>query len=199
MWCSDLVTAFLLTLILSFLLLSLSHTLSLSLSPSSSTAQLYYSRHTYSLRFSINIVLPQFSTQCLCRSNFYALKAILINLLQIILLIHPLHSTSPYSILFNYFFSLSICARPFPSLHLFPPSCLHPGLISTSLPVIFSSAISPMEAEALYSFRASESDELSFQKGDILKVSLSVYVCACNSSLWTLGWNYQDHSLHAGP
>uniref|UniRef100_A0A3B1IZM0 GRB2 related adaptor protein b n=1 Tax=Astyanax mexicanus TaxID=7994 RepID=A0A3B1IZM0_ASTMX len=38
-------------------------------------------------------------------------------------------------------------------------------------PSFFSLCVCLMEAEALYSFRATECDELSFQKGDILKVT----------------------------
>lgn len=40
-----------------------------------------------------------------------------------------------------------------------------------------------MEAVALYTFRATEGDELSFNKGDILKVRSTYFVSGCHVGL----------------
>lgn len=86
-----------------------------------------------------------------------------------------LHLHTPSFLIIIFFISFHLCSSfPIPSSL---PSFLVFILVSSPLPVIFSSVPSPMEAEALYSFRASECDELSFQKGDILKVSLGVVHC----------------------
>lgn len=114
MWCSDLDTAFLLSLIFSFFF-SLTHFLSLSF-PLRCTAVLA-DTHILSvslstlcfLSFSLNVfVAPVFLRWRLYSSSFYRLF--------FSFTLSILHLHTPSSILFNHFFpSFSIGAHPFPS------------------------------------------------------------------------------------
>ena len=49
-----------------------------------------------------------------------------------------------------------------------------------------------MEAVALHDFHATAEDELSFKKGSVLKVSVCVRMCACNTGI---GWISQRSAL----
>jgi len=124
-----------------------------------------------------------------CRSSFSALKAHRPSI------DYSSHSPSPFyiSIFFNNLFIFFHLCSSFPiPFFLFPLSCLHPGLISTSLPVIF----------LFWSFFNGGWGSLQFQSEWMWWTQFPEGwhpegESACNSSLWTLVWYYKDYSLHA--
>lgn len=71
---------------------------------------------------------------------------------------------------------LSMAARPLPTTRtdylILPSRCCPLSFFMKWSYFEDSISLSSMEAVALFSFTASEKDEISFQKGDIIKVSV---------------------------